>query len=293
MRLPQDQGWDTVLAFLIELTGDEAGICARAAAGEVVLADGTHVEPGTACRPGTAVYLYRDLPQEVAVPGEMPVLLRDDECGLLAVDKPPFLATTPRGGHVAQTALVRLRRDLDLPDLSPIHRLDRLTSGVLLLTMRHEARSAYQRMVQDRGLTKTYEALAPVRPGLSLPRTVTNRIVKERGTVQAKVEHGEPNAVTRIELMGTAVDHPGQGLYRLTPTTGRTHQLRVHLAGLGIPIAGDPLYPRLREVDAADFSTPLQLLARSVSFHDPVTGRERTITSRRTLPVPGYALRQP
>lgn len=291
--MPQDGRWDTVLAFLTELTGDEPGVSARVSAREVVLADGTQVEPGTVYRPGTAVYLYRDLPEEVAVPGEMTVLLRDDECGLLAVDKPPFLATMPRGGHVVQTALVRLRRDLDLPDLSPIHRLDRLTSGVLLLTTRREARSVYQRMVQDSGLTKTYEALAPVRPELSLPRTVTNRIVKDRGILQARVEHGEPNAVTRIELMGTAADGSGKGLYRLNPTTGRTHQLRVHLAGLGIPIAGDPLYPQPVEVDAADFSTPLQLLARSVTFRDPVNGRERTITSGRSLPVPGYARHAP
>lgn len=280
-------GWPTVLDFLVELTGDEPGLRRRIAAREVVLADGTPVEEGTPYLPGEVVHLYRDLPVEVEVPGEIPVLLRDDECGLLVVDKPPFLATMPRGSHVAQTVVVRLRRELGLPDLTPVHRLDRLTSGVLLLTTRPEARSPYQRMVQAGGLDKTYEALAPVRSDLPLPTTVANRIVKDRGTPQARVEEGHPNAITRVELHGTLGT---LGHYRLLPATGRTHQLRVHLAGLGVPIAGDPLYPVARDVDPTDLSTPLQLLARAVTFQDPVSGVSRTVTSRRTLPIPGYAV---
>lgn len=223
------------------------------------------------------------------MPGELTVLLHDERTGLLAVDKPPFLATMPRGSHVAQTAVVLLRRRLGLPEISPVHRLDRLTSGVLLLTTRADVRGAYQRMVQEGGLTKTYEALAPTAEHLDLPTVVRDRLVKRRGELQAVVEPGEPNAETRVELVG-AVDpgvDPGVGRYRLTPRTGRTHQLRVHLAGLGIPILGDPLYPVVREVPADDFSDPLQLLAREVRFTDPVTGVERRIVSGRELPLRG------
>ena len=277
----------TVVDFLVHLTGDEQGVWRRVRAGEVRLADGTQVAADTPYRPGGAAYLYRDLPEETAVPGALPVLLRDDETGLLAVDKPPFLATTPRGAHVVQTALVRLRRELDLPQLTPVHRLDRLTSGVLLLTMRSEARSPYQRLVQTGGLAKTYAALAPVREDLGLPTTVRNRLVKHRGSLQTRVEDGEPNAVTRVELVGTdTVEGERVGRYRLTPATGQTHQLRVHLAGLGVPILGDPLYPQVRETAPGDFSTPLQLLAQAVSFTDPVSGQERKIVSRRGLPMP-------
>lgn len=275
--------------FLTELTGDADGVCRRVADGEVVMDDGSVVTRSTPYRPGRSVYLYRDLPEEVEVPGEMPVLLRDDDTGLLAVDKPPFLATMPRGSHVAQTAVVLLRRRLGLPEISPVHRLDRLTSGVLLLTTRPDVRGAYQRMVQEGGLTKTYEALAPTAEHLDLPTVVRDRLVKRRGELQAVVEPGEPNAETRVELVG-AVDpgvDPGVGRYRLTPRTGRTHQLRVHLAGLGIPILGDPLYPVVREVPADDFSDPLQLLAREVRFTDPVTGVERRIVSGRELPLRG------
>lgn len=269
----------------MRLTGDEDGIHRRVRAGEVLLGDGSRVDMLTPYRAGATAYLYRDLPVEVEVPGEIGVLLRDDDTGLLAVDKPPFLATMPRGSHVAQTVVVRLRRELDLPELAPVHRLDRLTSGVLLLTTRRRARTDYQRLVQEGGLHKTYEALAPVRPGLELPTTVRNRLVKHRGELQARVEQGTPNAQTHVELMAPCPDGATVGRYRLTPTTGRTHQLRVHLAGLGIPIVGDPLYPDHREVAPEDFTGPLQLLAAEVRFTDPLTGAERRISARRTLPV--------
>lgn len=282
MRLRPGSPAATVVAHLVALTGDEEGVWRRVRSGEVVLGDGTTVTGETPYRAGATAYLYRDLPTEVTVPGEVTVLLRDDDTGLLAVDKPPFLATMPRGSHVAQTALVRLRRELELPELAPIHRLDRLTSGVLLLSMRADVRSAYQRMVQAGGLAKEYAALAPVRDDLALPTTVHNRIVKRRGQLQAAVEEGEPNARTHVELVDAA-----RGLYRLRPTTGQTHQLRVHLAGLGIPIHGDPLYPKVREVAPDNFSTPLQLLAQEVAFTDPVNGQERVIRSRRRLPIDG------
>lgn len=284
----------TVVEFLVARTGDADGVWRRVRAGEVVLADGTPVSGDTPYQPGGSAYLYRDLPDEIEVPFEIAVLEHDETTGLLVVDKPPFLATMPRGGHVAQSVVVRLRRQLGLPEISPVHRLDRLTSGVLLLTTRREVRGAYQRLVQDGGLTKTYLALAPIRNDLRLPLTVRNRLVKRRGELQARVEEGEPNAETTLELL-EPVKAPGAGrtagdrvgLYRLTPTTGQTHQLRVHLAGLGIPIVDDPLYPAVLEVAPGDFSTPLQLLAHQVRFVDPVSGRTRVLTSRRSLPVTG------
>ena len=281
---PDGQPWSTVAAFLEHLTGDPDGIARRLADREVRLADGTVVTRATAYRPGGVVHLYRDLPDEVRVPFEVEILEHDERTGLLVVDKPPFLATMPRGAHVVETVVVRLRRSLQLPDITPVHRLDRLTSGVLLLTTRPEARAAYQQMVQSGGLAKTYEALAPDADHLGLPLTVSNRLVKVRGELQARAVPGEPNATTRVELLGVVA---GRGHYRLTPTTGRTHQLRLHLADLGIPIDGDPLYPTVRDVDPTDVANPLQLLARQVGFEDPVTGRPRVFTSRRVLPLPG------
>lgn len=262
---------------LAELTA-RFGAAARAKvlAGEVVGADGAVIDAGAVLPAGASVYLYRELPDEVPVPFDIPVLHRDAD--IVVVDKPHFLATMPRGRHVAQTALVRLRRELGLPELSPAHRLDRLTAGVLLFTARREVRGAYQTLFARGLVAKTYLARAGVDPELELPRVVRSRIIKRRGHLQAVCEPGAPNAETRVELISA------DGLYRLTPRTGRTHQLRLHMASLGVPIDGDPLYPNIIDVAPDDFSAPLRLLAQRIAFTDPLTGARREFVSRRVGP---------
>lgn len=260
-----------VLAELQARFGDDAA--AKVLAGEVVCADGSVVSDATELPAGAFIYWYRDLPDEVAVPFDVPVLYRDEN--IVVVDKPHFLATMPRGGHVVQTALVRLRRALGLWELSPAHRLDRLTAGVLVFTARREVRGAYQTMFASGGASKTYLARSSAGT-LTEPVELRNRIVKRRGSLQAVIEPGEVNAVTLIEPLGS-------GLFQLTPATGRTHQLRVHMNSLGLPIDGDPLYPTVLDVAAGDFSTPLQLLAQRLTFTDPVTGVKREFVSERTL----------
>jgi tRNA pseudouridine32 synthase / 23S rRNA pseudouridine746 synthase len=250
-------------------------VAAKVIAGEVVDQHGAVLDPATVLPAGASVYLYRDLRDEVPVPFDVPVLYRDED--IVVVDKPHFLATMPRGRHVAQTALVRLRRELDLPELSPAHRLDRLTAGVLLFTTRREVRGAYQTLFARAAVHKTYLARARVNPDVALPRVVRSRIVKRRGHLQAVEEPGEPNADTLVESLSP------DGLYRLTPRTGRTHQLRVHMASLGMAIDGDPLYPNVVDVADGDFSAPLQLLAQRVEFDDPLSGARRRFISARRL----------
>jgi tRNA pseudouridine32 synthase/23S rRNA pseudouridine746 synthase len=246
---------------------------AKVVAGEVFSADGVVLDARTEMPAGSFVYHYRDLPDEVVVPFDVPVLYRDDT--IVVVDKPHFLATMPRGSHIAQTALVRLRRELDLPELSPAHRLDRLTAGVLLFTVRREVRGAYQTMFARGEVTKTYLAVSSAEPGLVEPQVVSNRIIKQRGVLQARIEPGEPNAETHIEPLG-------EGRYRLTPRTGRTHQLRLHMAALGVPIDNDPLYPEVLPVQPVDFTAPLRLIAQQLEFDDPLTGEHRCFVSSRT-----------
>lgn len=250
------------------------GIGAKVLAGEVVLPDGTTVDATTTLPAGAHVYFYRDLVDEVEVPFDIPVLYRDDD--IVVVDKPHFLATMPRGGHVVQTALVRLRRELDLPELSPAHRLDRLTAGVLLFTARREVRGRYQRLFAEGGTRKTYLARSEGTASVALPATLRSRIIKHRGRLQAFEEPGEPNAETYVEEMGS-------GLYRLSPRTGQTHQLRVHMASIGLPIVGDSLYPNVIDVAPDDFGNPLQLLAQRLAFTDPISGEDRAFVSSRVL----------
>ena len=252
------------------------------AAGRFVYDDGRAVADDDRYGPHTFVWFHRDLREEVEVPGELPVLHRDER--IIVVDKPPFLATIPRGRHVQQSVVVKLRDALGLPELSPLHRLDRITSGVLMLATERRWRGPYQVMFEHGTVRKTYRALAPFRADLDLPVTVRNHIVKTRGQWQAEVvSGGVVNAETLVEVESRVGSD--RAVYRLTPRTGRTHQLRLHLAGLGIPIENDPLYPVVRETEIDDFSTPLQLLASELAFTDPIDGTARSFVSARSLPL--------
>ncbi|MFE7167707.1 RluA family pseudouridine synthase [Streptomyces sp. NPDC057616] len=282
VRLPLDGSWATAREYLVErLSGAGAGVVdGMLAAGKIVGADGRAVAPDTAYEPGMFVWFHRELPAEVPVPFPLEVVHRDEH--IVVVDKPHFLATTPRGSHVTESALALLRRELDIPALGAAHRLDRLTAGLVLFTVRPEERGAYQSLFRDKRVRKEYEAVAPYDPGLVLPRTVRSRIVKERGVLAAYEVEGEPNAVSRIEL--TEHRDGGPARYRLIPSTGQTHQLRVHMNALGVPILGDPLYPVVAApVPPGDFRRPLQLLSRSLTFTDPVTGVEHRFRSGRLL----------
>jgi tRNA pseudouridine32 synthase / 23S rRNA pseudouridine746 synthase len=284
LRTPAETSWATMRDHLVERLPrvDPARIDAMLREERIVDRDGP-IAPDAPYVPESFLWFHRDLPDEVPVPFAIEVVHRDDT--LLVVDKPHFLATIPRGRHIVETALVRLRRELDLPALSPAHRLDRATAGLLMFVVRPELRGAYQTLFRDRRVHKTYEAIAPYDPALELPRTVRSRIVKERGVICAAEVPGPVNAETHVEVLEHR-DEPGPGpiaRYRLVPTTGRTHQLRVHMAGLGVPILGDDLYPVLTEKPLDDFARPLQLLAATLTFEDPVTGGTRSFAAGRTL----------
>ncbi len=279
IRLPAHGPWETVRDYLVRklnrLPPERIDEMLRQE--RFVTLDGP-IAPDAKFLPNTLVWFHRELPDEVPVPFEIEVVYSDDD--IVVADKPHFLATTPRGGHVRQTALVRLRHALGFRDLAPVHRLDRVTAGLLLFVTRRELRAPYQQLFQRRLVRKEYEAVAPYDPELELPRTVRSRIVKKRGVLTAKEVPGPPNAETHVELL----DHAdGLGRYRLLPTTGRTHQLRVHMTSLGVPILGDTFYPEVRETAPDDFSRPLQLLAGALEFDDPVTGERRRFESWREL----------
>ncbi len=283
VRLPADPegAWATVGDHLRGRFGGAIGVDRVAAMlrdGRFVGAEGA-LSGREAYRAGTFVWFHRDFAPEVPVPFGIGIVYRDER--IVIADKPHFLATTPRGRHITETAVARLRRDLALPALQPAHRLDRLTAGLALFVVRPEHRGAYQSLFSGRRVRKEYEAIAPYDPGVALPVTVRSRIVKERGVVAAREEAGEPNAESRIEL---AERRGALGRYRLLPATGRTHQLRVHMNRLGLPILNDPVYPVvLPEAEEGHFEDPLQLLARVLEFTDPVDGRAHRFESRLRL----------
>ncbi|WP_435299451.1 pseudouridine synthase [Timonella sp. A28] len=267
---------------------DPTELLGKLAQGQIVDELGRPWAPDAAYSPGSLIFFYRDPAPEKRVPYEVDVLFEDDD--LLVADKPHFLSSTPKGAYVVESALVRLRRQFDMPDLSPAHRLDRITAGVLVFTKRQELRAPYHELFAKRTIRKTYEAVAPVRDDLELPTIVRSRIKKEPGVMRALTIDGEPNTETLVELLDTKIVDPSThcghervGLYKLTPHTGKTHQLRIHLASLGIGILHDNYYPQFYSVASDDYAHPLQLLSRSIEFDDPFTGETRTFTSRRTL----------
>ncbi|MFI5830366.1 pseudouridine synthase [Streptomyces sp. NPDC051578] len=285
LRLPPDpEGlWPDLGSYLAARYAGTRGAESMARlleSGRVLGPGGRVLRPGDPYEPGAFLWFHRDMPPEPVVPFPIRVVYRDEH--LLVVDKPHFLATTPRGTHVFQTALARLRTELDLPVLSPAHRLDRLTAGLVMFSVRPEDRGAYQSLFEQREVFKEYEAVARHDPRVRLPRTVRSHIQKVRGEMAAfEVPGAEPNAESVVELLAA---RGGLGRYRLTPHTGRTHQLRVHMNALGLPILGDPVYPVVAAAaDPADYRRPLQLLARRLAFTDPLTGIAHSLESGLTL----------
>jgi tRNA pseudouridine32 synthase/23S rRNA pseudouridine746 synthase len=279
-----DGRFPTVLAFLTARFPAVGDWPERLARGDVLDAGGRALGAGCPCVAGSLLWYWRDPPPETPVPFDIDLLHRDEH--LVVVDKPHFLPAIPSGRHLHETVLVRLRKTLGIATLAPMHRLDRETAGVLVFSVRSQDRAAYHALLREREVHKVYEAIAPWRPGLALPLVARHRLEKPEGEgfMQVRVLDGEPNAETRVEL----VERLGElALYRLTPHTGRTHQLRVQMNALGIPIAGDRIYPTLWPEPAPDappdWSRPLQLLAREIGFQDPVTGEARRFTSRRRL----------
>jgi tRNA pseudouridine32 synthase/23S rRNA pseudouridine746 synthase len=250
----------------------------RMARGDVVDAAGARLTADSAVRTGMRIWYYRELEAETPIPFEAQVLFQDAH--LLVVDKPHFLPMIPSGRFLQETLLVRLKKTLDLPHLTPIHRLDRETAGVVIFSHDPATRGAYQSLFQKRAVRKTYEALAAPLAGRTLPFTYRSRMVDGDQFFVMREEAGVPNSETLVELIA---QHGAIAHYRLHPHTGRKHQLRLHMASLGAPILNDAFYPVALPCKGDDFSAPLQLLARSIGFDDPLTGVARAFHSQRTL----------
>ena len=314
--------WTSVLSFLVARFAAVDDWPLRLAQGDVVDASGRTLAANARCVPGMLLWYWRRPPPEPRVPFEIDLLHQDEH--LVVVDKPHFLPVIPSGPYLQETVLVRLKRQLGISSLAPMHRLDRDTAGVLLFTVQPATRHAYQSLLRDRLVHKVYEAVAPWRADLVLPLRCRSRLEQRPGGafMQMQVVPGEPNAETLIELIGRieriehvgqigqiappappaplpAADSPGPpgrpeppppgplAHYRLTPRTGRKHQLRAQLSALGLAIVGDRIYPRLWPAPAADaapdYTQPLQLLAREMAFVDPLSGEPRRFTSGRRL----------
>lgn len=275
--------WSTVLDCLCERFPKvpRAQWLERMARGRVIDGEGRSLSAGTPYRVGLEVHYYREVPGESPIPFDEVVLHHDAD--LLVADKPHFLPVAPTGAHVHETLLGRLIRRTGNRDLAPLHRIDRETAGLVLFSTNPRSRARYQALFRERRIDKRYEAIAPALPGIGFPCARTSRMVPGEPFFRMQEIEGPANSETRIDVIARGTQY---WRYALMPLTGRKHQLRVHMAALGAPIANDGVYPSLRPRETGDYSAPLQLLAKELAFVDPVSGMERNFSSGFQLGMP-------
>jgi tRNA pseudouridine32 synthase/23S rRNA pseudouridine746 synthase len=245
---------------------------------EVCDGAGNYLQADSAVKRGMCIYYYREVENEVIIPFHEKILFEDEH--LLVVDKPHFLAVTPGGQYLRETLLVRLKASTGIDFLTPLHRLDRETAGVILFSKEIKSRGAYQSLFQTRQIEKTYHALAPHLPQQSFPYRKLSRMQESQRFFMMEEVAGMTNSETLISI----VEHRGENdLYQLQPHTGKKHQLRLHMASMGAPILNDQFYPIAQPIGSDDYSKPLKLLAKSIALIDPITGKARAFHSEQAL----------
>ena len=256
----------------------------RVADGKVHWHDKTPVAADDIYAPRQRIYYYREVEQEAEIPFQEDIIYQDDE--ILVACKPHFLPVIPRGKYVEQCLLNRLRQRTGIQTLAPMHRIDRETAGIVLFSVNPETRHLYHALFREtNNIRKTYRAVAwlngAVKPEVGQRWSVCNRMEQGAPWFRMKISQGgDVNARSEINCLAIRGD---KGLFELTPVTGKTHQLRVHMSSLGYPLVNDRLYPELQPEAADDFSSPLQLQALRMEFTDPLTSQLRRFDSSRKL----------
>ena len=282
--LPPNEMYINLLDFFVSNFPhiDSSEWFARFSEGLIMTTDGQALAADDAYQGNSHLIYFRRLEREPEIPFKEYILYQDEH--ILVADKPHFLPVTPGGLYLHQTLLNRLKRKTGIQTLSPIHRIDRDTAGLVLFSVQPTERAYYQNLFRDRVVNKVYEAIAPYSENLclKLPLTYQSRLQESEHFLQMQEIDGEPNTDTFIELIQ---EMKPWARYRLRPGSGKKHQLRCHLNALGIPILNDQIYPELTPYQRydLDLTKPLQLLAKEISFLDPITCQERVFTSQMQL----------
>ena len=282
--LPPNQIYINLLDFFVSNFPhiDSSEWSARFSDGLIMTTDGQALAADDAYQGNSHLIYFRRLEREPEIPFKEHILYQDEH--ILVADKPHFLPVTPGGLYLHQTLLNRLKHKTGIQTLSPIHRIDRDTAGLVIFSVQPTERAHYQNLFRDRLVNKLYEAIAPYSENLriKLPLTYQSRLQESEHFLQMQEIDGEPNTDTYIELIQ---EMKPWARYRLRPGSGKKHQLRCHLNALGVPILNDQIYPELTPYQRydLDLTKPLQLLAKEISFLDPITCQERVFTSQMQL----------
>lgn len=280
-----NNGWATVLQFLCSQFPyiSETRWRERIAAGKVHWFQGELITAVTPFLPSKRLCYYREVTSEPVIPLAHQIIYQDAH--LIVADKPHFLPVTPGGEYVNECLLARLQRDTGLTDIAPLHRLDRDTAGLVLFSVNPSSRPAYYQLFSQGKIYKQYQAVADLTIAAKqaeLPQHwhIENRIEKSTPRFINAIVPGEVNAISDISLLAR---NGNSGLFQLTPHSGKTHQLRLHMLSLGMPIMHDIYYPVLQSKQPPQFATPLQLLAQQLSFTDPVSQQRQQFNSEQLL----------
>lgn len=274
------QPYPTVFAFLVQRFPKIPSSVweRRIAEGKVLADDGSPVSITTPYAAQKRVFYFREMEEEPVIPFGEEILYQNDE--LLVACKPHFLPVTPGGAYLEQSLLHRLRKRTGIHHLVPLHRIDRETAGIVLFSVNPKTRGRYGELFRSGSIEKSYQALSAARVADGCEWQVESRLVPGEPWFTMATEPGSPNARSRIRLLE---QRDGLSRFSLTPLTGKTHQLRVHMSGLGMPIMNDRLYPRLQPRQRDDFDKPLQLLAQRLRFQDPISRKWLEFQSNREL----------
>lgn len=251
----------------------------RLAEGRVLDGDGRPLTLETQYVPGKEIRYFREVAREPVIPFAEKIILQNDE--LLVACKPHFLPVIPAGPYVNECLLHRLKKKTGNSDLVPLHRIDRETAGIVLFSVNPETRGLYHDLFLHGLVEKIYQAVAVCR--IAPPQSewcVANRLEAGHPWFRMQTAPGRVNSCSRIRLLERRED---RGRFALRPETGKKHQLRVHMSSLGFGIINDRFYPELLPETGDDFDRPLQLLAETVRFRDPVSGEKREFVSERRL----------
>lgn len=276
MSLPQtNPGVATVLEYLIiKFPYIDAGIWQqRIADGKVHWHDGSLITTQSLFKAQQRIYYYREVETEPSIPFQETILFQDQH--ILVAYKPHFLPVTPGGIYVTECLQHRLRCSTGIEGLQALHRLDRVTAGLVMFSVNPSTRHYYHDLFATRQIHKTYQAIANINNSENLigeEWEVKNRITPSESRFRMQVAEGEANSHSVIRCLQQTTD---KALFELNPITGKTHQLRVHMQTLGWPILNDRYYPQLQTLSADNYLKPLQLLAKQLEFIDPVTQQPR------------------
>lgn len=254
--------------------------------GKVFWRDGGIINIDEPYQPNSTLGYYREVPLEPTVPFDEIIITQNEH--FLIAHKPAFLPVMPGGEFVNECLQARLVQKLGIQELQAVHRLDRDTAGLVLFSTNPSTRGRYHKLFAERQITKSYQAVAIIDSSQQIKGKkwhVKNHLKRSHPKFLFENTTESDTGQYAESIIECIAQTQTKALFSLSPITGRTHQLRLHMQHIGFPILNDRFYPSLQPKQPDNYQSPLQLLAKSLSFIDPITQKEETYESPAGLEI--------